>query len=230
MSRHHRSEHELEVTSRQRVSALLLEPEEASCLLVLAHGAGAGMRYPPLERLAQRLAERGVATFRYQFPYIEQSRRRPDPPKILHRAVRAAVAEAHRLRPRLPLFAGGRSMGGRMTSQAQAIEPLPQVLGLVFAAFPLHPPKQPGTERAEHLALVDVPMLFLQGSRDRLARLDLLGPVCDSLGDLATLWVVDGADHSFAMLKSSGRTQEDVEEELADRVAQFARNTPAGTL
>ena len=176
---------------------LLLRPEGAKALYVFAHGAGAGMTHKAMESCAQGLATRGIATLRYQFPYMEKGSKRPDPPRIAHAAVRAAVAEAAELAPDLPRFAGGRSFGGRMTSQAQAIEPLPGVRGLAFLGFPLHPAGRPGIERAEHLARVDVPMLFVSGSRDALAEIELLRPVVEGLGDRATLHVVEGADHSF---------------------------------
>jgi predicted alpha/beta-hydrolase family hydrolase len=179
------------------VSGLLLRPAEAKALYLFAHGAGAGMTHKAMESCAQGLAARGIATLRYQFPYMEKGSRRPDPPRIAHAAVRAAAAEAAGLAPGLPLFAGGRSFGGRMTSQAQADSPLPGVRGLAFLGFPLHPAGKPGTERAEHLAGVQIPMLFVSGDRDALAELDLLRPVVTALGDRATLHVVEGADHSF---------------------------------
>lgn len=179
------------------VSGLLLRPAEAKALYLFAHGAGAGMTHRSMESNAQGLAARGIATLRYQFPYMEKGSRRPDPPRIAHATVRAAAAEAARLVSELPLFAGGRSFGGRMTSQAQADSPLPGVRGLAFLGFPLHPAGKPGIERAEHLARVQVPMLFVSGDHDALAELDLLEPVLNSLGERATLRVVDGADHSF---------------------------------
>jgi hypothetical protein len=204
------------------VSALLELPAGARWLLVLAHGAGAGMRHRFLEAAAAKLAARGIATFRYQFPYMEAGSGRPDRPPKLVATVRAAVAAAAREAPGLPLLAGGKSMGGRMTSTAAAEEPLPGVRGLVFFGFPLHPPGRPGTERAAHLAAVSAPMLFLQGTRDDFAGLDLLRPVLAPLGALATLHVVDGADHSFGVRKASGRTGEEVLDELADAVAAWA--------
>jgi len=179
------------------VSALLLRSDDARALYVFAHGAGAGMSHKALEANAKALAERGIATLRYQFPYMEKGSKRVDPPKVAHAAVRAAVADAGRLAPELPLFAGGRSFGGRMTSQAQALEPLPRVQGLAFLGFPLHPAGKPGIERAEHLAHVGIPMLFVSGDRDALADVDLLKPVVAGLGDRATLHLVAGADHSF---------------------------------
>src|SRR5216117_715152 len=192
------------------VSGLLVRPPDARLLCVLAHGAGAGMRHPFLEAVARALAEQKIATLRYQFPYMEQRARRPDPPAVAAATVRAAVAEAARVAPGLPLIAGGKSFGGRMTSTALAEEPLPGVRGLVFLGFPLHPPGRPGDSRAEHLAQVQIPMLFLQGTRDEFADLKLLGPVIKRLGTRATLHLVDGADHSFHVLKRSGRTDGEV--------------------
>jgi len=201
-----------------RVSGILDRPTEPRALLVLAHGAGAGMLHPFLNAMAARFVERGVATFRYQFPYMDARRRRPDPPATLVAGVRAAVAEARRLEPLLPLFAGGKSLGGRMTSAAQSENPLPGVRGLVFLGFPLHPPGRPGTTRAEHLDGVTVPMLFLQGTRDDFAGIDEIRPVLRRLGARATLHVVQGADHSFHVLKRSGRTDAKVLHELADAI------------
>src|SRR6267143_3914486 len=205
------------------VSGLLLRPDGARLLYVLAHGAGAGMRHPFLESIAQRLAERSIATLRYQFPYMEQRARRPDPPAVAAATVRAVVAEAARLAPALPLVAGGKSFGGRMTSTAQAEGPLPGVRGLVFLGFPLHPPGRPGATRAGHLAQVAIPMLFLQGDRDEFADLKLLRPVVKRLGDRATLHLVEGGDHSFKVLKRSGKTDADVMGELVDVVAEWTR-------
>ena len=204
-----------------RVSGLLMRPPGARWLYVLAHGAGAGMRHPFLEAIAQRLAERDIATLRYQFPYMEQRARRPDPPALAAAAVRAAVMEAARAAPGVPLVAGGKSFGGRMTSTAQASEPLPAVRGLVFLGFPLHPPGRLGNERAEHLARVQVPMLFLQGTRDDFADLKLLRPVVKRLGTRATLHLVDGGDHSFRVLKRSGRTDADVMGELVGAIVEW---------
>jgi len=203
------------------VSALLVRPADARLLYVLAHGAGAGMRHPFLETISQRLAEREIATLRYQFPYMEQRARRPDPPAVAAAAVRAAVMEAERAAPGLPLVAGGKSFGGRMTSTAQAGEPLPGVRGLVFLGFPLHPPGRPGNERAEHLTQVQIPMLFLQGTRDDFADLKLLRPVVKRLGTRATLHLVDGGDHSFKVLKRSGRTDGDVMTELVGAIVEW---------
>lgn len=194
---------------------ILLRPPDSRALLVLAHGAGAGMRHPFLQAIAEALAVEAVATLRYQFPYMDAGARRPDPPAVAEAAVCVAVGKARAMAPDLPLFAGGKSFGGRMTSTAQAHAPLDGVRGLVFLGFPLHPAGRPGTTRAAHLERVTVPMLFLQGTRDSLAVLDLMRPVCDDLGARATLHVVDGADHSFAVLKRSGRTNAEVLTELA---------------
>ena len=204
------------------VSGLLLRPDGARLLYVLAHGAGAGMRHPFLESISQRLAERSIATLRYQFPYMEQRARRPDPPAVAATTARAAVMEAARVAPGLPLVAGGKSFGGRMTSTAQAEAPLPGVRGLVFLGFPLHPPGRPGDSRAEHLAQVRIPMLFLQGDRDDFADLKLLKPLVKRLGDRATLQLVEGGDHSFHVLKRSGRTDTEVMGELVGRIADWA--------
>jgi predicted alpha/beta-hydrolase family hydrolase len=206
-----------------RVSALLVRPPDASLLYVLAHGAGAGMRHPFLEAMAQTLGERGIATLRYQFPYMEKRVRRPDSPAVAEAAVRAAVEEAGRLAPGVPLLAGGKSFGGRMTSSAQANAPLSGVRGLVFLGFPLHPPGRPSDARAEHLSRVDVPMLFLQGTRDDFADSRLLGRVVQRLGKRATLHVVEGADHSFHVLKRSGRTDADVLDVLAQAIENWTR-------
>jgi predicted alpha/beta-hydrolase family hydrolase len=189
-----------------QVSGLLLRPSRAKALYLFAHGAGAGMTHRAMESNAQGLAERGIATLRYQFPYMEKGSRQPDPPKIEHAAVRAAAEKARELAPDLPLFAGGRSFGGRMTSQTQTEAPLAGVRGLAFLGFPLHPAGKPGIERAEHLSRVQVPMLFVSGSRDALAELDLLNSVVRSLGEQATLHLVMDADHSFKVAAKSGRT------------------------
>jgi uncharacterized protein len=204
------------------VSALLVRPAKPRWLLVLAHGAGAGMTHPFLEALVGELSAGGIATFRYQFPYMEQLRRAPDRPPVLTAAVTAAVHAAQKAAPGLSLIAGGKSMGGRMTSTAASQHPLDQVRGLVFFGFPLHPPGQPGIKRADHLAKVSVPMLFLQGTRDTFAGLDLLRPVCAKLGSLATLHVIESADHSFHVLKSSGKTDAAVLHELAQTTATWA--------
>jgi len=210
-------------SSGARVSGLLLRPDGARLLYVLAYGAGAGMRHPFLETVAQLLGERGVGTLRYQFPYMERRASRPDPPAVAAVAVRAAVAEAGRVAPGLPLVAGGKSFGGRMTSTAQAEAPLPGVRGLVFLGFPLHPPGRPGDSRAEHLAQVQVPMLFLQGSRDDFADLKLLRPVVKRLGERATLHLVEGGDHSFKVLKKTGRSDVEVMGELVAAIVGWAR-------
>src|SRR5216683_7672756 len=204
------------------VSALLCRPANARWLLVLAHGAGAGMTHPFMEKLADELAGVGVATFRYQFPYMEQRRRIPDQPTVLTATVAAAARRAAEAAPGLLLLAGGKSMGGRMTSQAAAQHPLDGVRGLVFFGFPLHPPKQPGKKRADHLTKVTVPMLFLQGTRDTLADLKLLRPVCAKLESRATLHVIETADHSFHMLKRSGRSDAEVLRELAETTVSWA--------
>jgi uncharacterized protein len=209
------------------VSAILLQPPDAWSLCVLAHGAGAGMRHRFMEQVATALAGRGIATLRYQFPYTESGSRRPDPPAVLEATVRAAVAAAREIAPGLTLVAGGKSMGGRMTSNAMARAPLEGVSGLVFLGFPLHRPKQPAVTRAEHLDRVESPMLFLQGTRDDLADLELITGLCGRLGARATLHVVEGADHSFAVLKRSGRTGEEVMEELVTSVADWTRSLPA---
>jgi hypothetical protein len=203
------------VQNAGEVSAILLRPQNAESLLVLAHGAGAGMNHPFMAALAYKLAEVRVASFRFQFPYMEQRRRAPDRPPVLTATVQAAAQTASEAAPDLPLFAGGKSLGGRMTSTAAAEGRLDNVRGLVFFGFPLHPPNQPGTKRAEHLRDVKLPMLFFQGTRDALADLKLLRPICAKLGTRATLHVIDGADHSFHVLKSSGKTDEAVLEELA---------------
>jgi len=204
------------------VNHLLVAPPQSKALLVLAHGAGAGMRHPFLDRLAQALNERRVATYRYEFLYMEKGAGRPDSPAVAEARVREAALEAARAAPGLPLFAGGKSFGGRMTSQAQAREPLPGVRGLVFLGFPLHPPGRPGTSRAEHLSQVSIPMLFLQGTRDDFAGLDLLRPIVQGVGASATLHIVEGGDHSFKVLKRTGRTETDVLNELADTITAWA--------
>jgi predicted alpha/beta-hydrolase family hydrolase len=205
------------------VSGILLRPADAWAVYALAHGAGAGMRHRFIESVAQALAGRGIATLRYQFPYVEAGSRRPDPPGVLEATVRAAVARARELVPDLPLVAGGKSLGGRMTSNAMARRPMDGVLGLVFLGFPLHPAGQPAITRAEHLDAVPVPMLFLQGTRDDLADLGLITSVCSRLGERATLHVVDGADHSFGVLKRSGRTGGAVMEEIVSTITDWVR-------
>src|SRR6266480_2856630 len=201
---------------------LLVRPHDARLLYVLAHGAGAGMRHHFLAQAADGFAGRGIATYRYEFPYMQAGKNRPDSPGVAEAAVRAAVVVAAHRAPELPLIAGGKSFGGRMTSQAQAREPLPAVRGLVFLGFPLHAPGRPGTARAEHLASVDVPMLFLQGTRDEFAQIDLLQEVVTKLGDRATLHLIDEGDHSFKVPKRTGKTEGDVMNELADTVSEWA--------
>ncbi len=203
------------------VSGLLCVPPQAKVLYVLAHGAGAGMRHPFLERMAIVFSERGVATLRYQFLYMEKRQHRPDPPALAVAAVQAAVVAAARAAPGLPLIAGGKSFGGRMTSTAQSQAPLPGVRGLAFLGFPLHPPGKPGVSRAEHLAQITIPMLFLQGDRDEFAEPALLGQVLHQLGERATLHAVDGGDHSFKVSKRTGRGPEDIQGELADTLVHW---------
>jgi predicted alpha/beta-hydrolase family hydrolase len=201
------------------MDGILVAPPQTGCLLVLAHGAGAGMRHPFLERVAQELGSRGIATFRYQFAYMERGSRRPDPPAAAAERVREAVQEAARRLPGVPLLAGGKSFGGRMTSTAQALSPLAGVRGLVFFGFPLHPPGRPGVERAGHLSRVEVPMLFLQGTRDDFARLELLRPVVQGLAPRATLHLVEDGDHSF---KVRGRDAGEMVSALAEAVRSWA--------
>ncbi len=205
------------------VSALLLLPEDVALLYVLAHGAGAGMTHPFLEAMARALAAVGIGTLRYQFPYMEAGRRRPDPPSVAQSTVRVAVTAAANAAPGLPLMAGGKSFGGRMTSQAAAQEPLPGVCGLVFLGFPLHPPRRPGNARAAHLGGVHVPMLFLQGTRDDFAERELIEGVCGRLGERATLHLVSEADHSFKVAKRTGRSAEDVLRELAETIFAWGK-------
>jgi len=210
------------VGSTRHVSALLTRPNDARVCYVFAHGAGAGMRHASMEAIAAGLAERGIATLRYQFPYMEKGSKRPDPPALAQATVRAAVAEAAESCAGLPLIAGGKSFGGRMTSQAQAKAPLDGVKGLAFFGFPLHPAGKPSADRAEHLADVKIPMLFLQGTRDALADLSLLKPVVMDLGNRSTLHLAEGADHSFHVLKSSGRNDREVLAEILDAFVAWA--------
>jgi len=203
------------------ISALYVAPPHAKACLVLAHGAGTNMAHKSMEATAHGLAERGVATLRYNFLYSERGSGRPDSPPVAHKAVRAAVAEARRLAPNLPLFAGGRSFGGRMSSQAQALAPLPNVAGLVFFAFPLHPAGKPGIDRAKHLDDVKIPMLFLQGTHDALAELDLLKGVVKHLGKRATLHLAENADHSFHVPAKAGRKDAEVLAEILDVAAAW---------
>jgi predicted alpha/beta-hydrolase family hydrolase len=211
----------LAIDETRRVSALLQLPPAAKACFVLAHGAGAGMDHASMVAIAAELAARNIATLRFQFPYMERRTRRPDPPLVCHATVRAAVAEAARLAPTLPLFAGGRSFGGRMTSQAQAIKPLPGVRGLGFIGFPLHPAGKPSAERALHLREVNIPMLFLQGTRDELAKLELLQPLIDQLGARATLKLLQDADHSFHVPARTGRKDAEVRAEMLDALATW---------
>jgi uncharacterized protein len=210
------SELPIEVDARTSVSGLLIRPSNPRACLVFAHGAGAGMRHASMAKVADELGALGVATLRYQFPYMERGSKRPDAPSVCHATVRAAVAEAAKQLPGVPLIAGGRSFGGRMTSQAQALAPLPGVRGLAFFAFPLHPAKSPSIDRAEHLSDVSIPMLFLQGTRDELASLDLLQSVIKRLGPIATLHLAQDADHSFHVPAKTGRKDPDVRHEMLE--------------
>ncbi len=203
------------------VSGLLVRAEVSRACCVLAHGAGAGMRHPFLSQTAEGLWERRISSLRYQFPYMERGSKRSDPPSVAHAAVRAAVAEVPRLLPESALFAGGKSFGGRMTSQAQSESPLPGVRGLVFLGFPLHPPGQPGTERGKHLFHIQVPMLFLQGDRDEFANLDLLQSVTQELGARATLRLFPGANHSFHVSARTGRRDSEIQAELLDAIRDW---------
>jgi predicted alpha/beta-hydrolase family hydrolase len=209
------------VSESHRVSGLLQAPPQARACYVLAHGAGAGMTHPFLAAVAAELAERDIATLRYQFPYMEQRLKRPDPPALAQATVRAAVGEADRRVPGLPLLAGGKSFGARMTSQAQAASPLPGVRGLIFLGFPLHPAGRPSAERGKHLFDVLVPMLFLQGTRDTLAELELLRPLVERLGERATLRLFGEADHSFHVPARSGRRDPEVRREMLDALAAW---------
>ncbi|HYF38638.1 MAG TPA: alpha/beta family hydrolase [Gemmatimonadales bacterium] len=218
------TDHRLHISdSAGDVAAFLLRPREAWLLYVLAHGAGAGMRQRFLEQTSAALAARGIATLRYHFPYMEAGRKRPDAQPLLEATVRGAVTHAGDLFPELPVIAGGKSLGGRMTSSAAAAAPLERVLGLAFLGFPLHPPGQPATSRADHLQQVKVPMLFLQGTRDTFARLDLITDVCQRLGARATLRVLEGADHSFAVPRRAGGSVDRMADQLADAIDEWAR-------
>lgn len=219
---------QIEIAPEATVSALLIQPPQARACYVFAHGAGAGMAHASMETIATGLADRGLATLRYQFPYMEKASKRPDSPAVAHAAVRAAVREAARCCPKLPLIAGGKSFGGRMTSQAQAIDALPGVRGLAFLGFPLHPAGKPSSDRAKHLGKIHIPMLFLQGTRDALAELDLLEPVVRNLGKSATLHLVKEADHSFHVLVRSGRNDREVMAELLDAFAAWTDKIIAG--
>ena len=205
----------------ERVSGLLLRPDDAKALYLFAHGAGVGMMHPSMEANARGLADRGIATLRYQFPYMEKGGARPDPPRIAHATVRAAVAAAAQFASDLPLFAGGRSYGGRMTSQAQALEPLAGVRGLAFLGFPLHPAGAPSIERADHLSQVHIPMLFVSGDRDALAEVELLKSVVAGLGDRATLHLVEHADLGRRVPVKSGRTPAEAQAEALDALAEW---------
>jgi predicted alpha/beta-hydrolase family hydrolase len=216
----------LDVENATSVSALLLRPDNAHACFVFAHGAGAGMTHSSMEAVATGLCDRGIATLRYQFPYMESGSRRPDAPAIAHAAVRAAVAEAARCCAGLPLIAGGKSFGGRMTSQAQAAAPLAGVRGLAFLGFPLHPAGKPSTARAGHLSDIKIPMLFLQGTRDKLAELTLLEPVVKGLGGLASLYLVPEADHSFHVPARSGRNDREVMREVLDAFVAWPPVSP----
>jgi hypothetical protein len=213
----------IETGSTTSVSAVLIHPPHARACFVFAHGAGAGMAHPFMETVATGLAQRSIATLRYQFPYMEQGSKRPDRPAVAHEAVRAAVAEAARCCPGLVLIAGGKSFGGRMTSQAQATLPLAGVRGLVFLGFPLHPAGKPSDERAGHLADIHVPMLFVQGTGDKLAELSLLEPVVEKLGPSASLYLVPQADHSFHVPARSGRNDREVMGEILDKFSAWSR-------
>jgi uncharacterized protein len=211
----------LKVDSANAVSALLLRPSGARACFVFAHSAGAGMTHEFMERVSAGLSDRGVATLRYQFPYMEKGSKRPDAPAMAHATVRTAVAEAARCCPGLALFAGGKSFGGRMTSQAQAIAPLAGIRGLAFLGFPLHPAGKPSDARAKHLSDVDIPMLFLQGTRDKLAELPLLEPVVRRLGTSASLHPVAEADHSFHVPARSGRNDREVMSEIIHTLSEW---------
>jgi len=213
----------LDLPDGEAVSALWQGPAAPTAVLSLAHGAGAGMTHRHMSATADGLEARGIATLRFQFPYMEKGGKRPDPPHIAHAAVRAAAAEAARRAGGARLFAGGRSFGARMTSQAQALAPLEGVRGLVFFAFPLHPAGKPSVERADHLAEVNIPMLFLQGTADALAQLDLLGPVVSSLGERATLVLAESADHSFHVPARTGRNDTEVLDQLLDEAVDWMK-------
>lgn len=204
------------------VSAILLRPNQATHLYVMGHGAGAGMRHPFMENMSQELAQRGIATFRYQFPYMEKGKGM-DSPKVRLATVRSAVMAAREAVPDLPMLLGGKSMGGRMASTAASEEALEGVKGLIFLGFPLHAPGKAGIARGEHLKAVNIPMLFIQGTRDKLAQMDLISEVVDGLGDHATMHIVEGGDHSFKVLKRSGRTEEEVMAEMGDAIAAWVK-------
>ena len=209
------------VDDTRTVSGLLWAPPRSRACYLLAHGAGAGMTHPFMQAVAAELAERSIATLRYQFPYMERRARRPDPPGLAHATVRAAAAQALHLAPALPLFAGGKSFGGRMTSQTQAVSPLPGVCGLIFLGFPLHPAKRPSEERAQHLFEVRLPMLFLQGARDALADAEILASVTKQLGGRASLRLFADADHSFHVPARTGRKDAELRSEMLDALADW---------
>ena len=212
----------IDIVDVGQVSGILLMPEHAFACLVLAHGAGAGMQHPFMAAVADGLRTRGLGTLRYQFPYMERGSKRCDAPPLAHAAVRAAVAAAAKLATGVPLLAGGKSFGGRITSQAQAERPLPDVAGLALLGFPLHPAGKPATGRAQHLAAISIPMLFLQGTRDALAALGELEPLCGALGPRATLRLFENADHSFHVPARSGRNNREAMNEILDTFADWA--------
>ena len=214
----------IEVSDSIRVSGLLSKPPTTRMGLVLAHGAGAAMDHPSLALIAEGLYQRDVATLRYNFPYMELGAKRTDPPALCHATVRAAVQRADELLPSVPWFVGGRSFGGRMTSQAQGLSPLPGIHGLAFFGFPLHPAKKPSDVRAAHLQQVKIPMLFLQGNRDDLADLNLLRPIVARLQPLARLEILEHADHSFAVLVRSGRTAAEVRDQMLEAFIAWAES------
>ena len=220
---------EIQVNESSRVSALWQAPAQALACYVFAHGAGAGMGHPFMQSMADELGARGIATLRYQFPYVERGSRRPDPPELCHATVRAAVLKAAELAPTLPCFAGGKSFGGRMTSQAQATSPLPGVRGLIFLGFPLHPAGRPSDARGQHLSEVRIPMLFLQGTRDDLADLSLLQPLIERLGSRATLRLFQDANHSYHARASAGVTDAEFRSRLAQQLADWVRSVLEAT-
>lgn len=209
--------------SSGEVSGIIILPDKPKLLLLFAHGAGAGMNHPFMEKMSGYLADEGIGTFRYNFPYTEKQKKSPDPAPILMQTIRSAVNAAKRYANKIPLLAGGKSMGGRMTSMAAYKEPLEDVKGIVFFGFPLHAPGRPSNERAEHLFNVNVPMLFLRGTRDKLADLKLLKPIIKKLKEEATLHIIEGGDHSFHLLKSAGRNDEEVHKEIAKKVVEWGR-------
>ncbi len=218
----------ISVDDTHRIPGLLQTPPEASACYVMAHGAGAGMKHPFMQAMADVLAGDGIATLRYQFPYMERGSKRPDAPRLAHATVRAAVAEASRLLPELALVAGGKSFGGRMTSQAQAASPLPGIRGLVFLGFPLHPAGKPSNERGAHLYDVEVPMLFLQGTRDELADLPLLQTLVAKLGERATLKLFEDSDHSFHVPARTGRKDPEIMAQMSAASVDWIRRVICG--